>query len=214
MSQYFVKTFWHDWPLQVGGSWQPTPDGRSLIGRMVLKKLGHRDARTGQMDFSSEATLLGLKVSEDKMIILYRISSNTFSFPDCRGSFHQQRGDLRRHHREGEAGERGGPRGSPSARGPGPRVERGQPGRPESRRGQGHHRRLEAGALHWAPRVQGGRGVSKVGDGRPWHGPLLLRWQIPLRKDIIRMMMIVMIIVWRDNCITVPLVADARCSLH
>ena len=52
----------------MGGSWQPTPDGRSLIGRMVLKKLGHRDARTGQLDFSSEATLLGLKVGEENGI--------------------------------------------------------------------------------------------------------------------------------------------------
>ena len=136
-------------------------------------------------------------------------------FLDCRGTFYQQRGNLRRDHREGEAGERGGPRGSPSARGPGPRVERGQSQRPEPRRGQGHHRRLEAGALHRAPRVQGGRGVTKVGawDQRPRHGPLL-RWQVPLRKDVIRMMMIVMIIRWRDNCITVPLVADALCSLH
>ena len=35
---------------------------------MVLKKLGHRDARTGQLDFSSEATLLGLKVREENGI--------------------------------------------------------------------------------------------------------------------------------------------------
>lgn len=98
-----------------------------------------------------------------------------FIFLDCRGTFYQQRGNLRRDNREGEAGERGGPCGSPSARGPGPRVERGQSQRPEPRRGQGHHRRLEAGALHRAPRVQGGRGVTKVGAGDqgPRHGSLL-----------------------------------------
>ena len=32
---------------QVGGTWQPTSDGRRLVGRMVLKKLSphHRDLR-------------------------------------------------------------------------------------------------------------------------------------------------------------------------
>ena len=55
--------------LQVGGTWQPSPDGGCLVGRMVLKKLGHRDARTGQLDLSSEATLLGLKVKGNMNII-------------------------------------------------------------------------------------------------------------------------------------------------
>ena len=50
-------------PLQVGGAWQPTADGTRLVGRMVLKKLGHNDWRDSQAGSSSSATLLGLKVS-------------------------------------------------------------------------------------------------------------------------------------------------------
>ena len=53
---YFVNEF------QVGGgTWQPTADGRRLIGRMVLKKTGNRSqAHTFQS--KSETSLLGLKV--------------------------------------------------------------------------------------------------------------------------------------------------------
>jgi len=42
---------------EIGGTWQPTADGRRLIGRMLLKKLAH-----GHLDQGSEATLLGLKI--------------------------------------------------------------------------------------------------------------------------------------------------------
>ena len=48
--------------MKAGGSWVPTSDGRSLIGRMVLKKLGYNRVGAG-LDFSgSGASLLGLKV--------------------------------------------------------------------------------------------------------------------------------------------------------
>ena len=51
--------------FQIGGTWQPTADGRRLIGRMVLKKLGsnQRDLRSVHHDQGSEASLLGLKVT-------------------------------------------------------------------------------------------------------------------------------------------------------
>ena len=49
--------------FKVGGSWVPTADGRSLIGRMVLKKVGYRDRRAGShLDTTSGASLLGLKI--------------------------------------------------------------------------------------------------------------------------------------------------------
>ena len=73
---------------------------------------------------------------------------------DCRRPLDQR--VVRRNHREGEAGERGGPGGPPPARRPGARVERGESPGAEPWRRQRHHRRLAAGAQHRAPRVQTG----------------------------------------------------------
>eukprot|EP00090_Calanus_glacialis_P042916 TRINITY_DN7603_c0_g1_i1.p1 TRINITY_DN7603_c0_g1~~TRINITY_DN7603_c0_g1_i1.p1 ORF type:complete len:956 (-),score=223.25 TRINITY_DN7603_c0_g1_i1:635-3502(-) len=53
-------------PRKVGGTWQPTSDGTRLVGRMVLKKLGHSDWRDSQA--SSSATLLGLKIVGGKLV--------------------------------------------------------------------------------------------------------------------------------------------------
>jgi len=55
-------------PRKVGGTWQPTADGTRLVGRMVLKKVGHADYRDTQAGSSSSATLLGLKIVGGKLV--------------------------------------------------------------------------------------------------------------------------------------------------